>query len=110
MQRCIPEVFYGLFPPCPKTSPPSVITSVHGPASPPVESKVNLSSPPRKRGSVSVDSRFRGNDVTFDSCTIRPRQSEIPRYAQTDNNPGWNANCRLTTGNCSSPPNRARGR
>jgi len=36
-----------------------------------VELKVNLSSPPRKRGSNSVDSRFRGNDVRTDMPVAR---------------------------------------
>jgi hypothetical protein len=38
---------------------------------PPIERKVKASSPPRKRGSRSVGSRFRGNDggpVTFDGA------------------------------------------
>ena len=35
---------------------------------PPTELKVNLSSPPRKRGSTSVDSRFRGNAAIFDGA------------------------------------------
>jgi len=40
----------------------------------PMEMKVNLSSPPRKRGSTSrdgVDSRFRGNDVTLERAFQR---------------------------------------
>jgi hypothetical protein len=48
--------------------------------------------------------------LTFDSYTIRPKQIEIPRYAQIENHPSRKANHRLLTVNCSSPPNCARGR
>jgi hypothetical protein len=60
---------------------------------PPIEMKVNLSSPPRKRGSKSVqkelDSRFRGNDVTFDGASMglwptqrdKNRQGRHPRVS-----------------------------
>ncbi len=38
---------------------------------PPIDMKVTAPSPPRKRGARSLDSRLRGNDVTFDRAQFR---------------------------------------
>jgi hypothetical protein len=63
----------------------------------PTQPNESPSSPPRKRGSTpeGVDSRFRGNDLTFERAKrgISPcfyvlrsglRQSEIPRFHEND--------------------------
>ena len=46
--------------------PFSVILGEDGPAAHPKRCKSQTASPPRRRGPTSMDSRFRGNDVTFD--------------------------------------------